>query len=327
MLVWIVYLGIYFLEINIKYIEFVVPISFVICLHLFYDFYKKTFFVTQKSHIPLLTDIILYGGQIVVYSTLFWLGKMTLINVFYALLSLHIISCGVIYLFFRKFQVPIIKPQKTFIKHYNFSKWLLGTAVLQWFSGNYYIIVAAAIIGPIAIGAVRIAQTIVGLCHILFLVMEVMLPIEAAKKYAGQNTQELTQYIKKIGLQWGILIALILMSISITAPSLIKYIYGTNFVSYSYIITAYCVVYFFVFINLLFNVFLRTVELTKPVFFAYIGSTMFSLLTANFFIQSWEINGLLIGLLLTQIINIFVYQFFVANFFRYENYSLSPRKS
>jgi len=157
-------------------------------------------------------------------------------------------------------------------KHYHFSNWLLGTSILQWFSGNFFLIVAASTLGTTAVGAVRMV---------------------------------------KIGLKIGAIVLLILSTMTIAAPHLIHWIYGASFVSYSYVVWGYCLLYIFVFIGYPVRYFFRTIRFTKPIFVAYCFSTLFSLVIAFPVVNTWGITGLLIGLIVSQIVTLAVYAYFL----------------
>ena len=136
------------------------------------------YFSNGNSIQAMLLDSILYPGQIMVLLYFYFNNQL---NLGTAILSILIANtCSVL---MGAASMGIKIPSKsgfkeTMTRHFEFSKWLLGTAMLQWLSGNYFIIAAASILGPIAVGAVRMVQNIMGLCHVLFLAMENFLPVE-----------------------------------------------------------------------------------------------------------------------------------------------------
>ncbi len=296
-----------------NWLTYVPIITLIAFCYLLQDFIKKTFFIQKDYAKPLIMDglnytIIFLGlyyfhlrENTALWNTLIVIGTGYLVSTFLYSKRLFFKDIAAV----KQNYVDLLK------KHYHFSNWLLGTSILQWFSGNFFLIVAASTLGTTAVGAVRMAQNIVGLCHLLFLAMENIVPAEAAQLFLQKNSQVLAQYLLKIGLKIGAIVLLILSTMTIAAPHLIHWIYGASFVSYSYVVWGYCLLYIFVFIGYPVRYFFRTIRFTKPIFVAYCFSTLFSLVIAFPVVNTWGITGLLIGLIVSQIVTLAVYAYFL----------------
>jgi len=139
-------------------------------------------------------------------------------------------------------------------------------------------------------------QNIVGLCHVLFLAMENIVPVEAAQLF-----------LQKVGL----MLIIVLSLMALAATSLIQILYGISFISYSYVVWGYCWLYFIVFFGYPARYFFRTLRFTKPIFIAYCVSALFSLAVAAPMVQTWGIMGVLAGLIGSQIMTLLVYTYFI----------------
>jgi len=295
------------------WIDYLPIIGCITFFYLLQDFYKKTFFIKKEYSKPLIMDGLSYG---MIFIGLFGLSVLNQVSLKNALL---IISIG--YLtsipFYGKdlFQknnrtggpswFALIK------KHYHFSSWLLGTSILQWFSGNFFLIAAASTLGTTAVGAVRIGQNIVGLCHILFLAMENIVPAEAAQLFLQKDFKKLWNYLMDITLKIGVIVIGVLSVMALLAPKLIEWIYGADFAQYSYVVWGYCLLYAFVFIGFPLRYFFRTIQFTQPIFMAYCLSTVFSIGLAFPIVRNWGIIGVLAGLMLSQLLTLLVYIFYI----------------
>ena len=112
------------------------------------------------------------------------------------------------------------------------------------------------------------------------------------------------------------------------APLIIKLLYGEAFVSFSYILIGFCIIYLLVFIGHPLRFALRTLQLTKPIFVGYLIGSVFSLLAAYPMLKNWEMYGLLAGMFITQLIAQTVYILALLKIRNsYENNSLSARES
>ena len=206
---------------------------------------------------------------------------------------------------------PATRNSLTLKTHYHFSSWLLGTSVLQWLSGNFFLVAAASILGTTAVGAIRMAQNLVGLCNVLFLAMENIVPAEAAQHFLKNGTTGLRNYLKNSSQQTGGLIVLVLVAMSIATPWLIPLLYGGEYVEYSYVIWGYCLLYVFVFLGYPIRYYFRTIHTTKPIFIAYVLGGGFSLLAAFPLVKMGGLIGLLLGLIISQILTLVFYYFYM----------------
>lgn len=286
---------------------FIPLISMIIFCQTIHDFYRKTYLILNRVTKVFMLDLIVHIGQILGILILLFFEKLTITNLLWIILLANILSV-LSGKYTQKFS--LLNYKKILIRHFHFSKWLLGTSILQWLSGNYFIIVGASILGTSAVGAIRMVQNVMGLCHILFLAMESIIPIEAARHYQAEGENSLIQYLIKITKKTGLGFSLLLLGIGLFASPILSLIYGTSATDYSYIVVAYTLLYFLVFIGHPFRFYLRTIEKTSPIFFAYCFGALFSLSCAYPLLNQLGIHGLLFGLLFTQLINILTYYFF-----------------
>jgi O-antigen/teichoic acid export membrane protein len=311
-------------------IDLVTTLSLSVALGLImlYDYYRKYFFLKEDLIKPLITDGILAFGQLTGIYVLYKTGNLSIANTLTVIALVYGIACIIGFIFnvlptFRSSRLNWIID-----KHYDFSKWLIGTVLLQWLSGNFFIIAAGGLIGAAAVGAVRIAQNVIGLTHVIFLAMENIIPVKAAQAFQKGGEKQLFVFLRKVSLQIGWAIILILITIAILAPHILEFLYGASFVPYAYILIGFCIIYLMVYIGYPLRFALRTLETTKPIFWAYVASAIFSLVSASFMIQYWGIHGLLCGLFITQILSQTVYIISLWKIKRqYENHSLGARES
>ena len=293
----------------------------IIASFLFHDFNKKVFYLKGIYFAPLLLDILLYGILfIMMYFQSQQLTDVLLaINIAYAgtaLVGLRFLPIQKISSMFSAGGISAFKT--TIKKHYHFSKWLLGTALLQWATGNSFLIAAAGILGIAAAGALRMGQHLVGLCHVLFLGMENIAPVRASQQLLKNGIQGLWSYLLNLSIFTGILTLGFLTIVSLTAPLLVSWLYGVEYVQYTYIIWGYCALYTIAFWAYPLRFALRTLENTRPIFLAYVFSGGFAIAAALPFTRAWGINGILAGLIISQLITILIYASSLTYKFHYK---------
>ncbi|MEL6635639.1 MAG: MATE family efflux transporter [Bacteroidota bacterium] len=302
-------------------------VSLLAVLHPLYDFCRKYHFLRSDFWLPLLLDatyaILLFGSLGLQY---FW-GQLSVAVFLQTLLVIHLlvllVGIGRTNLW-RTWEAQ--RWRACWRQHFDYAKWLVGTALLQWWSGNYFLLAAAALLGPVALGAIRMVQNLMGLLHVLFLAMENLIPLRAAQQYEREGLPALKKYLAAITRKLGGLTALLLALIAIFAEPLLGFLYGTEQSSYHEVVLGFCLIYVFVFLTHPLRYALRTLGDTRPIFWAYVWGSGFSLLTAYPLVRTWSLYGVLLGLLCTQVAALLVYLFFLwKRKFFYESYSLGTR--
>ena len=89
---------------------------------------------------------------------------------------------------------PVDRP--LLLRHWQFSRWLIGKAAAQWFTANSFLVALGTIHGPIALGGVRAAQTLVGLAGIVIQSYENIVPTLAARAFGAGGVAELFQFMR-----------------------------------------------------------------------------------------------------------------------------------
>ncbi len=276
----------------------------VVGAFLMQDFFRRKNFVENNGLMVLISDIIAYGLQPVLVIVLYVFDLLTIHSFFIGLSGL-MISVSIAQYFLTQNSRFNHKTVQLFRAFWEFSKHLFFTSILQWFSGNYFIVFATGVLGPLAIGVIRIAQNLMGVLHILFLALENLIPIQASKILTNKGKEPTLNFFKKMTLKTGLMTLLILMLISVFRGPIIEAVYGAEYLIYDYIIVGFAVIYIFIFLGTILRFVIRTFEENRIVLENYIITGLFSFLTAGFFVANYQLNGVLVGLLLVQVVSLF----------------------
>lgn len=271
------------------------------------DFFRKYFFVIGKPHKAILIDFIAYGGVLLSAFAIHFVQDIDaqFVLLLTAVFFLYASLIGIWSIPELRFNWESIK--EVILEHWDFSKWLTATALLQWFSGNLFIIAAGAILGPIAVGATRMAQNIVGVTHVLFLAMENIIPTRAANQQRVNGNQGMFKYLWKFTLQMGLITFTLLALIAIFSSNIIEFCYGKAFLEYRHILIGFCALYVIVFLGYPLRYAIRTMEKTQLIFISFIASSIFSVISAYPIIKTFGLNGVVAGLMITQLITLTIY--------------------
>lgn len=274
--------------------------------YLLHDWLRKRAFANQQNlqalQLDSLSSMLLFSGITALYFT----ELLTLSYTCFAIAFAYGLPVLVLFhkLMHRMSYKTVLNEA---YKLRNFTGWLAGTAVLQWFSGNYFLVAAAALLGPAPVGALRMAQQLVGLLHVLFLAIENQVPVAAALRYRNGGQQDLLNYLGKVALYGGLASGLFLTLLHLFSSQIIRFTFGPELVPYAHLLQGMTWVYGLVFLALPLRIALRTLSKTAVLFRAYIFTCALSLVLATATIERFGAIGVIYGFLAMQLVMLFTY--------------------
>ncbi len=277
-------------------------LPFTLFTFLVHDFFRKLNYAKDKVLKSFLMDIMTYSLQVVCLLIVSHRGTLDLRT---ALIILGVSFSVSILFSWRELTRALLSGTKwssIVSKHWDFSKWLVGTALLQWFSGNIFILVAAALLSPLAVGAIRIIQNIMGLLHVLFLAFENIVPLRASKIFHEDGLRSLGIYLGKILVKGGLGTLAIGGTVALFGKEIMDLLYEGQHMEFAYLLYGFAGLYVLVFTGTIIRFAIRTLEQTRLIFISYIISALASMLLAKPMIAHFGINGVIIGLVLSQLI-------------------------
>jgi len=288
----------------------IVDYAFLLSLTVFLsqnqDFIRRLFFIEGRVLAAFLNDVISYGGRLVVLFVLFLKAEPSLHSVFWVMsitLSISVIS-GFLMLYKPSFDYQY--NLKILQRHWKMSKWLAGSALMQWTSGNYFIVVAGALFGPISVGVLRAASNIIGISNILFLGLENIVPQSASRHLIVSGVAGLKSYLMKVFIFGGVAILALAIFLSAFSEQILTLLYGKEYADYGYILIWYSMISIISYSIIPLSIGLRTLENTKPLFISYFITTIFSILTASILVATFELNGVMTGMLINNLIMLLI---------------------
>lgn len=291
---------------NYQFTYSAMAIALTTSIYIFHDFMRRLFFSLKMNGKALVIDIVGYGLQPILILVFYYFQALSLQTVFLSIiLSL---SAGLVISFFSAPAFNISFKISSVVKaHWEFSAYLIGTSILQWVSGNLFIAIAASMLGPIAVGVIRMSQNIVGVLHVIFLALENSIPLKAAEMLQSEGKAKMLQFVGKTMKQTLWPVTILLVALVLLSKTIISQLYGVQYIEYQYVLYAFCLLYVFVFIGTFLRFIIRTLEHNKVIFMSYVATAVFSLLLAKIMVQELDIVGVLLGLIISQIITNAIY--------------------
>lgn len=277
-------------------------LSWLIFVFLMQDFIRKKYLTQNKEGLSLGMDLIAYVGSFLGIVIIYFLRNFSLNRVIFTMSCFFTLSLifGMIYYSIGAFKKKYFK--FIVVKYWRFSKWLVWSALLQWFSGNLFTVMGGYILGVWVLGVVRICQSLMGVLHVLFLAMENIVPARCAVLLKKEGRKAMLSYMKRIAFS-GISICFIMFLFAwVFNKQIFELIYGQQYVKYAFMLNWFVIIYSVMFFAFLARYILRAYQNTKHIFLAYIFSASFSLVFSYPIIKMFHLSGVALGTLLTQLI-------------------------
>ena len=266
------------------------------------EFYRRFFFTagqpkragisaTWRYGLQLSGLIVLYDKQIAELDIILWLMAGS------ALIS------GII----AHLQQPTlgvnIDALKQFARRIWFSgRWIFGSTLLQWMTGNYFAVIAGAVVGPIAFGALRATQQLLAPVQVVTLAATNVIPIAAAKRLSEGGTQAMNLFLWKMAIAGGIATSLIGIVLTVGGDFWLILVFGPKFAGFGYLIPWLSGALLLFYWELPLQAGLRALEDTRALFWGYLIAAVLSLGVAHALIQARGTEGAAIGIMLSHVI-------------------------
>ena len=290
---------------GLRWMDANVVIALALCVLVvqLYEFLRRYNFVIQRPRTVFLNDLLRNGLQLTTLAG--WLIYRPGMGVSGVLMAIAVCSALGIVAFLRS--APPLQSDLRWIgiianRHVHFSKWLVGSALLQWTSANFIVVASGVLLGPVAVGALKASQTLVGVTHVFFQAADNVLPAYAARIYEVGGQQALRAFVRRLILLGGTGTALVCLSLAIPARQWLTLLFGESYAEYSLVVVGFAFAYFLMACTLPLRFAFLAMEKTRPIFIGYILSTIFTCIAFYPLIQLFGIYGAVSGIAITEAI-------------------------
>ena len=279
-------------------------ISFALTLFFsqFYQFLRRVCFSKKLFAKATISDFLVNSIIIFLLFYFSFINTLSLNKIFWIFFISYFLGSIFNFSLILSFSFNIKKFPVFFKENWIISKWLLFTSILQWFSGNLWIINTGIILGPYILGIVRACQTILNVANIIFQSFENIIPANTSKKFISGGKKYMNNFLNLIAKKGFLFTVCISALIILLAKPVLYMFYGNEIANYSNILALMSFLIPLHFLQYPISSGLRTLGKTKPLFFAYLLTSIFAILVSVYIINNYKIYGLIFGLYLSQII-------------------------
>ena len=274
------------------------PLTMATLAFLLQDFLRRYFFTREKYARAFTNDAIRYLGQLAILIGLFMSSNhpMDAGTVLWIITATAFLATVLGVLSVEKIDLNALVIKKVFRRHWNFSKWLVPSAMMQGATGNLFIISAGALLGTSAVGALKATQSLMGVVHILFLGLENIVPIRAARHFHNHGRKALFDYLKQVTLYGGGATAVVVLIAAMMPEFWLRLVFGQEYQGFGFLLQWHAVIYLLIFLSLPLRSGLRAIEEPRAIFWAYVWMVLFSGFAAYPIVHFFGVAGVMSGL-------------------------------
>ncbi len=301
----VVYAGLRLVGNHIRHVDvgyLAVPLAVSALAYQAQDFCRRYFFVTVQGHRAFVDDTLSYLTQLPILLVLHWLHRLSSVTALWAMAGTSLLGLAVAWFWIEPvaFDWPRIKA--ICAQHWKIARWLTPSAILQWTSGNLFVVAAPVYYGAAAAGVLKASQNLMGATHVWFQGLDNVVPPEAARRLHEGGVHRMLAYVREILFKWGGLTLAFALLMGAAPGFWLHLVYGSQMVQYGYVLRLYALFYVIFFVGGPLRAGLLALEYTAPIFWSYLAMTVFSIALAIPLARWLQLNGIMIGLLGTQVI-------------------------
>jgi O-antigen/teichoic acid export membrane protein len=266
------------------------------------DFFRRYFFATLQGRRALVDDVLSYLTQLPILVILHLMHRLNSVTALWAMACTSLLGLVVGWFWFEPIVLHWPRIQSVSRQHWKIARWLTASAVLQWTSGNLFVIAAPVYYGAAAAGVLKASQNLMGATHIWFQGLENVVPPETARRLHEGGVRRMLAYVRSVLLKWGGLTLIFALVMGAAPGFWLRLVYGPQMAHYGYVLRLYALLYVLIFLGGPLRAGLLALEFTAPIFWSYLAMTVFSV-SLSFPMAKWlRLDGVMIGLLGTQVI-------------------------
>ena len=214
--------------------------------------------------------------------------------------------------------------KKDFIESWHFGKWVLAEIVPYTLSVQGYTYMTAAYIDLASAAALAACQNVLNGANVLLLALVNVSSPEASRRYAQGGETALREFMIKTAALAGIPVAGFYCLASLFPERILALLYKERYAGYGVLIVL-CSVYFSIsFVNRVLQVYLNAKRLPQAGFAAKTAALLLMLILAHPLLRYYGLYGASAGTIITQVIVLSGFVFFVRKSGKLKKLSVSP---
>jgi O-antigen/teichoic acid export membrane protein len=238
------------------------------------EFVRRVFYTEGRAGAVAVNDLISYGGQFAGVAILWRVEELSATTALGAVTICFALGAAVGAWQLRHRFVRSVKLLDGTRENWQFGRWLLGSTLAMWTSSQLYPVLTAGFVSVAATGALRAMQTVMGPTHVLLKALDTAFTPTASRAYGEGGAEAVTSLVGAMYRATAALMIGYCVLVAVFARPILDVLYGGRYNSYSWLLPMLAVSYALVYLYTPVWVALRGMQVSSPMFHAYLASTV-----------------------------------------------------
>lgn len=267
----------------------------------FQEFVRRVLYTEARELAAFATDSIGYGGQVLAILYLGYHDRLTASSTFYAIAWTSAAATAYGLWEIRR-SLCLRVDRSVILGNWHFGKWIAGGEIVgHWMSAQLFIFVAAAMLGAVAAGVLRIVHTVLGPCRVLADVMCTVLPIRFSRALATSGDNGLRTQMRLAYLVSVPLLGAYCLLVAVFARPILDFLYHGRYDDSASVLAIYSLAAFTSYLMMILAAALRAKRLTRELFDGQLWASVVSLPIGWLLIHAFGVKGTAMGMFVTYL--------------------------
>lgn len=266
---------------DVKLSELAAPVFAAIIMYQSHVFFRRYLFMRERPVHGLMVDALRFGVQLpATIALLFLPGSKDASYGLWIIAIACMASTTLGVCFFGKFVWDAAVFRQVVARHWDFSKWLLPSAVMHWLTSQAYFLMSGVVLGAAITGGLRAASGITGVLNIIVMALDSFAPARASRAFHEGGRKQLQRFIVRLAGLMGVLTLGTVVVLNVAPELAIRLLYGEKYEGLGFLVRWLCVPAVLYSMAAVLAIAAAATERTKLIFQSYVAATVFTLIAA-----------------------------------------------
>jgi O-antigen/teichoic acid export membrane protein len=262
------------------------------------EFGRRVLYTEERLPGAFANSTLTYGGHFCALLVLWRIGELTAESALLALAIATLIGAMVAGIQLRPSLSGEID-RSSIRANWVFGRWLTAADVGYWFSSNFYLYLAAVVLGPAASAVLKAAQTLLGPVSVFLAFYLNYLPIRFARALGdGQEARIGHSSTSAVARATSVTLAYCLL-VAVFAGGLLGLVYGDAYADEATTVRLFAVYYVLLSASLVLVAVVTAKRLTKQIFYAHAVGALVSLIVGWPLLEAFGPPGAVVGMIVS----------------------------
>jgi len=261
------------------------------------EFGRRVLYTEERLSAAFANTALTYGGQVGALLLLRHVEALTAESALVALALASLAGSALAVLQLRS-SLSGTLDRSCLRDNWDIGRWLAGADVSYWLSTNFYVYLAAVVIGPVASAVLKAAQTLLGPISVFQGFFLNYLPVRFSRAL-GQHPEE--PRLRVMGALTVVTSVTVVycLAVGVLAGPVLRYVYGDEYAEHAATVRIFGVYYVLLAVSLVIVAVLSARRLTHRIFVAHTVGALLSLVVAWPLLETLGPSGAVVGMIIS----------------------------